>query len=140
MKLVYIKNDNSHLLKNFVDNIGIASKSFRYFNKRSVDVINNHLITLLLLENEVPVAYGHLEAENEIVWLGICVLPPFSGKGFGKSMMNALIENAKTLRLNCISLTVDKDNKAAIKLYAKYNFKQVEDHTSYFKFILPISY
>lgn len=136
MNLVFVHQENIHLLKTFIENIGEASKSFRYFNKRTIDVINNHLVTILLLENEFPVAYGHLDSEKDIVWLGICVLPAFSGKGYGNEMMKALIENAKRLKLNSITLTVDKENKLAINLYEKFNFQRKEEKESFYKYVL----
>lgn len=136
MNIVSIKKENIHLLKTFIEHIGIAGETFRYFNKRSVEVINNHLITLVLLENDIPVGYGHLEPENDIFWLGICVLPAFSGKGYGKNMMNALIERAKELKLTSITLTVDRQNTVAIKLYEQFNFKIETVHKNYYKYVL----
>ena len=140
MSLVEVKKENIQLLKTFIENIGEASKTFRYFNKRSVDVVRNHLVTLLILENENPIAYGHLDPENNTVWLGICVLPEFSGKGFGSMMMNALINEARKLRLDCIALTVDKDNKSAIDIYEKFNFNKVASTETYFQYTFTFFY
>jgi GNAT superfamily N-acetyltransferase len=138
MNLVSVENENIHLLKTFIENMGEASKSFRYFNKRSIDVIINHLVTILLLENEFPVAYGHLDREKNTVWLGVCVLPAFSGNGYGKMIMDKLIATAKKMQIVEISLTVDKDNKKAMNLYKKYDFKQEKEFDDSFRYILNI--
>jgi len=136
MKFVSVNEENIYLLKAFIVNMGDASKSFRYFNNRRIEVINNHLVTLLLLENELPVAYGHLDSEKDTVWLGICVIPAFSGKGYGNEMMKALIVAAKPLKLNSIFLTVDKENKMAIRLYEKFNFQRIGERDNLYKYQL----
>ena len=134
MAIVSIKEDNIHLLKDFIENMGTASKSFRYYNSRSVEVIKNHLATLLIVENDKPIAYGHLDTEDNVVWLGVCVLPAFLGKGHGNNMMSELLKTAKKMHVLKIQLTVDKDNKTAISLYEKFNFKKergFEDNFQY---------
>jgi len=134
MAIVSIKEDNIHLLKDFIENMGTASKSFRYYNSRSIEVIKNHLATLLIVENDKPIAYGHLDTEDNVVWLGVCVLPAFLGKGHGNNMMSELLKTAKKMHVLKIQLTVDKDNKTAISLYEKFNFKKergFEDNFQY---------
>ena len=135
-KIVSVTKENIHLLIGFIDQLGTASETFRYFNKRPVTVINSHLTTLLLLHNNLPIAYGHLEKENEIVWLGICVLPGNAGKGFGKLMMHRLIEKAKENNLLSINLTVDKMNIPAINLYGQFKFSKVDETASSYKYLL----
>ena len=138
MNIVSVNDSNIYLLENFVRNIGEASKSFRYYNHRSIDVIKNHLVTLLLIENNTPVAYGHLEPENNTTWLGICVLPEYYRKGCGIKMMTALIEKAKKLHLNSIYLTVDIKNENAIKLYHKFHFCRTDSNENHYKYSLQI--
>lgn len=139
MELVNVKSGYIHLLRRFIDQMGIAATTFRYFSKRPVEVVNSHLATFLLIENEQPVAYGHLEDEGGCVWLGICVLPDYYGKGYGKLMMRALVDNAKKLNVNTISLTVDKVNEAAIRLYEHFNFQKLDSVDSYYKYTLDIT-
>ena len=135
MNIVKVTLDNNiELLEQFILKIGIAAESFRYYNSRPISVIKNHLVTLLLIDNENPIAYGHLDKENEDVWLGICVLSEYSRKGYGKKMMNELIIEAKELHLSNIVLTVDKDNFSAINLYKKMNFFKVGESNNYYKY------
>jgi ribosomal protein S18 acetylase RimI-like enzyme len=134
MEVVSVTGNNVGLLQNFIDNIGESAGTFRYFAKRDVSVIKQHIATLLFTENDKPVAYGHLEREGDEVWLGVCVLPGVKGKGYGKQMMNALIQKAEANNVKKISLTVDKVNKAAVQLYEKLGFKKVAETDSYFKY------
>jgi ribosomal protein S18 acetylase RimI-like enzyme len=94
------------------------------------------LVTLLLIENDIPIAYGHLEPENNTTWLGICVLPEFSRKGYACKMMTALIDKAKKLNINSIYLTVDKNNERAINLYHKFHFCRLDSNENRYKYYL----
>ena len=140
MDIVFIKKENIHLLENFLLNIGEASKTFRYFDKRSIDDIRNHIVTLLLVDNKTPVAYGHLEDADQTIWLGICVLPKYSRNGYGKIMMQALIEEAKNAHFKNITLTVDKLNLPAIALYESFDFDKVNESETYYTYIYKITY
>jgi len=135
---VDINSENIDLLKGFIGNLGKASETFRYYNKRSADIISHHLTTLMLLSDDIPVAYGHLDPENEIIWLGICVLPDYKGMGFGNLMMEKLIGKAKEHNVDKIDLTVDKDNLHAIRLYEKFRFAKTDDYHSYFRYRLVL--
>jgi len=135
MRIVNVTLDNNiDFLKEFISKIGIETKSFRYYNSRPLSVIKNHLATLLFIDDEKPIAYGHLDREKENIWLGICVLHEFSGKGYGEKMMNELIKIAKKLNILQIVLTVDKDNFVAINLYEKMNFFKIGEDACYYKY------
>ena len=127
-------NNNIELLEYFISNLGIASQSFRYFNHRPISVIQNHLATFLLINNNIPVAYGHLDKEGKNIWLGVCVMPEHSGKGYGKVMMKKLLDEARNLNLSQIILTVDKDNYKAINMYEKFNFFKIEEEKYCYKY------
>lgn len=109
------------------------SNSFTYYQNRSLEVVDNHLLTLVSLNNRGDVTgYGHLDFEKDI-WLGIYVLNEYRGNGIAKKIMNELIFRAKKLMIDTIKLSVHKDNKIAIRLYSRYNFtKFSEDDSSYY--------
>ena len=138
MKFIHLTNNNLFLLEIFLSNLGeTGRKSFRYFDKRSIKIVLNHeLAALLLTPDEIPVAYGHLDKEGEILWLGIAVVEGERGKGFGQQMMHYLINCAKIKGFNKIDLTVDLDNKEAINLYKKVGFKKVKIKNHYMRFSL----
>ncbi len=109
-------------LQLFIDNAGNSLDTFRYFKLRPLSCIQSHICTLLLYENNLPIGYGHLDHENGIVWLGICISQFHKGKGLGKLMMTELVENARLNIVSRLQLTVDCDNVGAINLYHKFGF------------------
>ncbi|MEZ5010009.1 MAG: GNAT family N-acetyltransferase [Chitinophagales bacterium] len=122
-KLISVDSGNIYLLEYFLENLEEAKESFRYFNKRPLSIINSHLCTFLLIaENCQPIAYGHLDKEDDIVWLGIAVNSKSQGKGIGKLMMSHLIRFAQNNNINNIQLSVDIDNVKARNLYEKMGF------------------
>ncbi len=140
MQFVQVKYPDVKQLQQFIDEAGTSLKAFRYFQKRPLDVIKNHLCTFLLLDNEKPIAYGHLDVTDEAtiashcdskeeglktektIWLGIAVSESYTGKGLGLMTMNQLISFAKNNGVKQIKLSVDNDNQAAIALYKKLGF------------------
>lgn len=120
-----IKNEHNDiaLLSNFLKNAGKSLNKFRYFRNRHLSIISEHIYTILILENNNPVAYGHLDPEQDIVWLGICVSEKATGKGYGGQIMMKLISQATKIGLNEIFLKVDSNNTKAISLYQKYFFE-----------------
>ncbi|HTL83226.1 MAG TPA: GNAT family N-acetyltransferase [Bacteroidia bacterium] len=123
MEFVKVHSGNTTLLESFIRRAGESLKTFRYFEKRPLSVIQFHLCTWLIVENEVPVAYGHLDKEDGVIWLGIAVADEARGKGLGKKMMQRLMDSAAAIGVQRIKLSVDHVNTAAIKLYEQFGFK-----------------
>jgi len=123
-----IKNREGDLsaLQSFLENAGDSLNTFRYFSKRDLSVIGGHVLTVLSMEDGVPVGYGHLDPENDVVWLGICVSQNAAGKGHGKAMMSYLVDFARNRNISEIYLKVDADNSRAVSLYHKFGFEDVE--------------
>lgn len=111
-------------LKYFFDyNCGSSSESFTYFKKRTYEVIKNHIVTLLLYENNQPIGYSHLDKDGDNIWFGICVGEHYKGKGLGRQLMLATLKEADKQKISPILLTVYRDNIQAIKLYENLGFK-----------------
>lgn len=128
MQIEHVDPENLEPLKTFLAACGSSLETFRYFAKRPLSVVQNHLTTLLGFdEYHVPVAYGHLDQEDGKVWLGICVADGQRGKGYGNFMMQELMDVAREMRVQFINLTVGKANSGAIRLYEKYGFKMAEE-------------
>ena len=140
MEVIEIHNNEEDItiLKIFLDNLGEAKNSFRYYNSRPFNVINNHMVTILVIENNLPIGYGHLDVEENIVWLGICVIPKHHNKGIGKIIMSYLISKAQKFKISNIFLTVDIHNKPAQILYEKFNFKRINETKTYLKYNLSL--
>ena len=122
MHFVQVKYPDTKLLQQFIDEAGTSLQSFRYFSKRPLEVIKNHACTYLLMDGNTPVAYGHLDNEDGIVWLGVAVTQAHVGLGLGVMMMKQLINFAKENAIPAIKLSVDNANTAAIKMYEKLGF------------------
>ena len=114
---------NEKLVRQFLKNAGNSLNSFRYYKNRPIKIIENHKCTVVLSKRDNIVGYGHLDEENKKTWLGICIVEFEKGKGYGKKIMNYLIEFIKSHDIKIVYLTVDSENIAAIKLYKKYFFK-----------------
>lgn len=140
MEVIEIHNNENHIaiLKTFLDNLGEAKNSFRYYNSRPLETINNHILTILVIENNLPIGYGHLDEEENIVWLGISVIPKYHNKGIGKLIMSYLVSKAQKLKISNIFLTVDIYNKSAQILYEKFNFKRINETKTYLKYNLSL--
>ena len=139
MKFVSIKYPDTDLVKSFIDSAGDSLQAFRYFNSRGLDVLKNHVHTALIVdEHNTPLAYGHLDSENDTVWLGTAVSETHTGKGLGKMMMAHLIESAKNQHIKNIRLSVDNDNVRATNLYTSFGFKLTEkkEKISFYEFNL----
>jgi GNAT superfamily N-acetyltransferase/endonuclease IV len=131
MKFVRISKTNIHILEQFLEVAGVSLKTFRYFANRPLSIIENHFCTWIIEDNGSPVAYGHLDRDEDVIWLGISVVERVKGKGFGKEMMRRLMECAEALGLQKVRLSVDKDNVSAIALYEKFGFKLLLNNASH---------
>ena len=107
----------------FLNNAGKSLESFRYFKSRSLDSIKQHLVTVLLYEDFIPVGYAHIDTENNIQWLGIAISYSKRGRGYGKLLMEYLIDFTLLHKIEIINLSVDEDNSSARTLYEHFGFK-----------------
>lgn len=100
--------------------------TFRYFyNKTVSQVIQNHYKTIIILDENIPVAYAHIDYDiaNDKHWIGLCVLERAQKKGLGTQLMTIILNYFKQSTFNKLYLSVDKTNTVAINLYTKYGFK-----------------
>ncbi|EAR02775.1 GNAT family N-acetyltransferase [Maribacter sp. HTCC2170] len=131
LDVLQISQKNTSELVSFIKNLGDEQESFRYFKSRDVKALENHVFTFLLLLDKTPIGYGHLDAEDNIIWLGIVVKKEYQGKGFAKEIMLVLIDKAKELGLDSIQLSVDNDNVRALALYKRFGFEVVSENEGY---------
>ena len=124
IKLLKYNNEDEKILKDYLSTNKNATKTFRYYNKRDYKVINDHIYTALYFNEDNILGYGHLDKENDIIWLGIMVSDKYRGLGIGKKIINDLIKNYK----GEITLSVDKKNYPAINLYKSKNFTIIKEN------------
>jgi ribosomal protein S18 acetylase RimI-like enzyme len=103
------------------------SDSFRYFDKRSFEVIKSHVYTCLYIYDSEHIGYGHIDQERNKNWLGIFISERYRGFGLGKLIMNDL-----TSKSDVIHLTVDFDNTVAINLYKKVGFQECKKEKNHY--------
>ena len=114
--------NETQLIKSFLLEAPETIKSFRYFENRPLEVVSNHIITIIALCDNRAVGYGHLDKELDTIWFGIAVADSFKGKGIGKKIMKYLIDYADKIEVSELKLSVDFNNIVAIKMYEKFNF------------------
>lgn len=128
-EIIEINEKNINLLEEFLKNK--LPDTFRYFNKRNIDVINNHILTVLLKINKKIIGYGHIDNDNGKNWLGICLLEDYTKYGYGNKIINYMLGHKSVIESKPIYLSVDNNNYNAIKLYEKHNFKIIEKSILY---------
>jgi ribosomal protein S18 acetylase RimI-like enzyme len=131
--IIEITENNNYLLHNFLNN-NIPS-TFRYFNKRTIDVIKNHIITIILLVDNISVGYAHIDLYDDKHWFGICILDKYQGSGYGKKIMHYIFNNEKIKNIDEIYLTVNKINTFAIRLYTTFHFYNIDEEETYYKML-----
>lgn len=130
MEIKEINEKNIYLLQNFINNK--LPLTFRYFIKRDINCIKNHLLTVILTYNNLSIGYAHIDYDDNKYWFGICILSDYQSKGFGKLLMEYIFNHNIIKNINETFLTVDKINEKAIKLYQNYNFNIIEEYETYF--------
>jgi len=121
--IIDVKQENKNLLKDYINQIN--SNYFRYFNKRTEDIIKNHLLTILIKNtNNNIIGYSHIDYDhdNDKYWFGIYLNDNYRGKGYGNEIINYIKNHCLLQSINEIHLSVDIENENAIKLYSKNNF------------------
>jgi perosamine synthetase len=136
INIIEINDTNVELLTQFISNP--LPSTFRYFEKRTVEVIKDHAVTLLLKKEDKIIGYAHIDYEKNTnkYWFGICILPDHHNKGYGDYLMNNILIKSKIKNIEPIYLTVDNINIHAIKLYSKHNFKVIETNDTFTTMIL----
>ncbi len=124
MEIIRITATNRPLVTDFLKIAGATTlQKFRYYDSRSLDIMDHHLATFVIRHQDSSIAYGHLDREEDTIWLGIAIAENFQGKGLGTLMMTHLLSYARLQEIPKIKLAVDLDNEAAIPLYKKFGFK-----------------
>ena len=93
MHIHNVNDDNIEILRTFLKND--IPKSFRYFNRRDFHCIKNHIITLIMTFDDVPVGYAHLDKDCDNIWIGICILPEHQGNKHGDKVLDFLLSYVK---------------------------------------------
>lgn len=141
--IVYYDNVSSEDINNLISNLTDDElSSFRYYNKRSISsCLEKHCKTIIVKDKNIPIGYGHLEYEDNKLWLGIVVKKSYQEKGIGKTIIQKLLDCTK----DDIWLSVDSNNIRAQMLYSSIGFvkEYIKDTIYIYKYsnniYLPVS-
>ncbi len=98
-------------------NIEAYSKKIHEFAVTFEAWCNNELIGLIA-------AYFNDKTSNAAFITNVSVINSFKGKGIASVLLENCIDFAKTKQMKKVVLEVSIENKKAIRLYEKYNFKE----------------
>lgn len=109
-----------------------STKDYSYLNTLSNYKITDNAFNNVIIYKEDNQILGYLDysimyERGEINY--IFVLEQYRSKGIASKLLEYMINNTKVEE---ISLEVNKDNSNAIKLYRKYNFKEVGIRKGYY--------
>jgi GNAT superfamily N-acetyltransferase len=122
MEIIKVNQKNIDLLGKFLSNE--LPYNFRYYISRDYNkILDNHVLTVLGLVEDEPVAYAHIDKERGINWVGVCVLSEYQGNGYGKTIFKYLMDYAVINELHELHLTVDRNNALAFNMYVKFGFE-----------------
>lgn len=116
-----IRESTDESLLEFVSNT--LPSTFRYFDSRTIDQCRSHQLSILGFVDSKPVAYAHIDDR----WIGLCVLPEYQSKGYGRLMIEFVIAYARSCEIQPIRLSVDHSNTRARDMYIMYGFTFVRE-------------
>lgn len=96
--------------------------SFRYFSSRELSIFESHVFTYIVYDGNTPIAYYHLDREDQLYWFGICVLSDYQNLGIGKLCISHLKTMCRSRKISNVVLTTDLENTQALSLYMKNGF------------------
>jgi ribosomal-protein-alanine N-acetyltransferase len=90
--------------------------------------------SLALEVNGVTTGYGIMSiAAGEAHILNLCVHPSSQRLGYGRQLLDALLERAHTCEVRKVFLEVRPSNKAALNLYYAIGFEQIGVRPAYYQ-------
>ena len=97
------------------------------------DCLRNGQECWLLMSSNLNVGHGILSiAAGESHLLNVCVHPDFQGHGFGRILVERVLERARAGKASTIFLEVRPSNVAACELYDKLGFNEVGIRENYY--------
>ncbi|SFS41174.1 GNAT family N-acetyltransferase [Paenibacillus sp. 453mf] len=73
--------------------------------------------------NESNKGFGFVD--HDVPELGMAILEDYRGIGIGSALLNELFKEARMKNIGRISLSVDPNNEAAMRLYQRFCFEEV---------------
>lgn len=100
------------------------------YEKEILNPLANYRV--ITIDDKVVAYGGFWKILDEADINNIAVKKEFRQMGFGKMLMNALIEDAKSQNIKAMTLEVRVTNESAIALYKKLGFKEAGIRKNYY--------
>lgn len=132
-----MKAEIHNLQEKFLDEIDIIEnasfKSPWSKNAYASEIYNESAFYKVITVNGEVVAYGGFhKIFDEAHITNIAVKESYRKQGFGRMLMDALLEEAKKLEIVAMTLEVRVSNISAVTLYEKIGFKSVGVRPKYY--------
>jgi ribosomal protein S18 acetylase RimI-like enzyme len=124
------------------DEMGGGNPLSQEEQQQVIEGLRNHPKSIVLLAHEAGAFVGLLTAfENFSTFTAmpminihdVFVFKEYRGKGLGRQLMNAIIDEAKKRKCSRVTLEVRKDNHKAQILYRSLGFEEVEQGMFYWR-------
>lgn len=132
-----MKTEIHKLKESFLNEIDLIEKdSFKEpwskeaYEKEILNPLANYRV--ITIDDKVVAYGGFWKILDEADINNIAVKKEFRQMGFGKMLMNALIEDAKSQNIKAMTLEVRVTNESAIALYKKLGFKEAGIRKNYY--------
>ncbi len=111
-----------------------AANRFPWSLKNFEDcLLAGHHAWLLINEQNEIVGYTVVQViVDELHLLNICISPQFQGKGYGRHLLNKVIELADDQSASVILLEVRRSNHRAQQLYLQSGFNEISVRKGYY--------
>ena len=124
-------------LKHLDEIINIENKVFdqpwsKIHFLKDLELNVSYNIVYIIKSQCVGYLFGYI-IKNEFHLNNIAIKPKYQQKGFGNEILNFIISDLKSKKINKIMLEVRCDNLSAIKLYDSIGFNKVNVRKDYYK-------
>jgi len=111
-----------------------AANRFPWSYKNFEDcLLAGHHAWMIVDQNEQIVGYTIVQViVDELHLLNICVAPKYQGKGFGRQLLNKVIELADDHSATVVLLEVRRSNHRAQQLYLQSGFNEISVRRGYY--------
>ena len=120
-------------LDNIKDNLESDFDDFWNYNILKSELENDLSYFIVCKYNEEIIGFaGFKKVLDEADIMNIVIKKQYQNKKIGTALFNQLIILAKSLNINILNLEVNENNIYAIKLYKKFDFKEVGKRKFYY--------